>query len=61
METFRTKRKWATVNRDNQEEHPRNGMSGDTNTSGINEEYVIQVSEEIEGRVIKTSPKKSKN
>ena len=35
------------------EEHSRNGQSRNTSTSRINEEYVTQVSEEIEGRITK--------
>ena len=36
-----------------QEEHPRNGQSRNTSVPRINEEYISQVSEEIEGRVTK--------
>ena len=51
MATSRNKRKLATVTRETQEEHPRNGQS--RNTSIINEEYITQVIEEIAGRVTK--------
>ena len=44
----------AAVTRETQEEHPRNGQSRNTSVSRINEEYITQVSAEIEGRVIKT-------
>ena len=53
MATFRNKRKLAAVTRETQEEHPRNGQSRNTSVLRINEEYITQVSEEIEGRVTK--------
>ena len=43
----------AAVNREIQEENPRNGQSGNTSVPRINEEYITQLSEEIEGRVTK--------
>ena len=54
MTTLRNKRKLAAVTRETQEEHPRNGQSRNTSVPRINEEYITQVSEEIEGRVTKT-------
>ena len=53
MATLRNKRKLAAVTRETQEEHPRNGQSQNTSVPRINEEYITQVSEEIEGRVTK--------
>ena len=53
MATLRNKRKLAAVTRETQEEHPRNGQSRNTSVPRINEEYITQVSEEIEGRVSK--------
>ena len=53
MATFRNKRKLAAVTRETEEEHPRNGQSRNTSVHRINEEYITQVSEEIEGRVTK--------
>ena len=53
MATLRNKRKLATVRRETQEEHPRNGQSRNTSVPRINEEHITQVSEEIEGRVTK--------
>ena len=53
MATLRSKRKLAAVTRETQEENPRNGQSRNTSVPRINEEYVTQVSEEIEGRVSK--------
>ena len=51
MATLRNKRKLAAVTRETQEEHPRNGQSRNTSVPRNNEEYIAQVSEEIEGRV----------
>ena len=53
MATLRNRRKLAAVTRETQEENPRNGQSRNTSVPRINEEYITQVSEEIEGRVIK--------
>ena len=53
MATFRNKRKLSEVTSKTQEEHPRNGQSRNTSVPRINEEYMTQVSEEIEGRVTK--------
>ena len=53
MATLRNKRKLAALTRETQEEHPRNCQSWNTSVPRINEEYITQVSEEIEGRVTK--------
>ena len=53
MATLRNKRKLAAVTRETQEENPRNGQSRNTSVPRINEEYITQVSEEIESRVTK--------
>ena len=53
MATFRNKRKLATVTTETQEEHPRNGQSRNTSVARVKEEYITQVSEEIESRVTK--------
>ena len=53
MATLRNKRKLAAVTSETQEEHPRNGQSRNTSVPKVNEEYILQVSEEIEGRVTK--------
>ena len=53
MATLRNKRKLAAVTRKTQGEHPRNGQSRNTSVPRFNEEYITQVSEEIEGRVTK--------
>ena len=53
MATLRNKRKLAAVTRETQEENPKNGQSRNTSVPKINEEYITQVSEKIEGRVTK--------
>ena len=53
MATLRDKRKLAAVTTEIQEEHPRNGQSRNTSVPRINEEYITQLSEEIESRVSK--------
>ena len=53
MATLSNKRKLAAVTRETQEENPRNGQSRNTSVPRINEEYITQVSEQIEGRVTK--------
>ena len=53
MATLRNKRKLKAVTRETQEEHPRNGQSRNTSIPRINEEYITQVSVEIEGRITK--------
>ena len=53
MATLRNKRKLAAVTRETQEENPSNGQWRNTSVPRINEEYITQVSEEIEGRVTK--------
>ena len=54
MATLRNKRNLAAVTRETQEENPRNGQSRNTSVPRINEEYITQVSEQIEGRVTRT-------
>ena len=53
MATLRIKRKLAAVTRETQEEHPRKSQSRNRSVARINDEYITQVSEEIEGRVAK--------
>ena len=53
MATLRNKRKLAAVTRETQEQNPRNGQSRNTSVPRINEKYITQLSEEIEGRVTK--------
>ena len=49
----RNKRKWATLNRENCEEHPRSNLAQNSNVPRSQEDYITQVSEEIERRVTK--------
>ena len=53
MATLRNKRKLAAVTRETQEENPGNGQSRNTSVPRINEEYITQIFEEIEGRISK--------
>ena len=53
MATLRNKQKLTAVTRETQDEHPRIGQSRNTSLSRINEDYISQVYEEIEGRVAK--------
>ena len=49
----RNKRKLAALNKENCEEHPRNNLASTSNAPRSQEDYITQVSEEIEGRVTK--------
>ena len=49
----RNKRKLATLNKENCEEHPRSNLVQNSNVPRSQEDYITQVSEEIEGRVTK--------
>ena len=49
----RNKRKLAALNRKNYEEHPRSNLAQNSNVPRSQEDYINQVSEEIEGRVTK--------
>ena len=53
MATLRNKRKLAAVTREIQDENPRSGQSRNTSVPRINEDYLTQLSEEIEGRITK--------
>ena len=52
MATLRKKRKLAAMARETQE-YPRNSQSQNSAAPGITEDYIAQVSEEIEGRIAK--------
>ena len=52
MATLRNKRKLAAMAREAQE-NPRNNQSQNSATAGNTEDYIAQVSKEIEGRVTK--------
>ena len=49
----RNKRKLAALNKENCEEHPRSNGAQNTNVPRSQEDYITQVSEEIEGIVTK--------
>ena len=49
----RNKRKLAALNKENCEEHPRSNLAKNSNVPRSQEDYITQVSEEIEGRVTK--------
>ena len=45
------KRKLAALSKENCEEHPRSNLASNSNVPRSQEDYITQVSEEIEGRV----------
>ena len=49
----RNKRKLAALNKENCEEHPRSNLAQNSKVPRSQEDYITQVSEEIEGRVTK--------
>ena len=49
----RNKRKMAALNKENCEEHPRSNLASNPNVPRSQEDYITQVSEEIEGTVTK--------
>ena len=51
--TTRNKRKLAALNKENCEEHPRSNLAQNSNAPGSQDDYITQVSKEIEGRVTK--------
>ena len=51
--TTRNKRKMAALNKENCEENPRSNMAQNSGAPSSQEDYITQVSEEIEGRVTK--------
>ena len=53
MATLRNRKKIAAVIKSSQEEHPRNSLSRDTFVARVKEDYIAQVSDEIEERVDK--------
>ena len=52
----RNKRKLAALNKENCEEHPRSNGTQNSIVPRSQEDYIFQVSEEIEGRVTKKLP-----
>ena len=51
--TTRNNRKLAALNKENCGEHPRSNLAQNSSTPRSQEDYITQVSEEIEGRVTK--------
>ena len=51
--TTRHKRKLARLNKENCEEHPRSNLARNSSAPRSQEDYITQVSDEIEGRVTK--------
>ena len=49
----RNKKKLAALNKENCEEHSRSNLASNSNVPRSQEDYITQVSEEIEGRVTK--------
>ena len=53
MTTLRNKRKVAALNKEHFEEHPRSNLAQSSNFPRSQEDYITQISEEIEGRFTK--------
>ena len=53
METLGNKSKWAALNKENCEEHPEKILAQNSKIPRSQEDYITQVSEQIEGRVTK--------
>ena len=51
--TTRNKKKLAALNKENCEDHPRSNLAENSSAPRSQEDYITQVSEEIEGRVTK--------
>ena len=49
----RSNRKLTALSKENCEEHPRSNLAQNSKTPRSQEDYITQVSEEIEGRVTK--------
>ena len=52
--TTRNKKKLAALKKENCEERPRSNLAKTSNAPRSQEDYITQVSKEIEGRVTKT-------
>ena len=53
MATLRNKKNLTAISRDNHEDHPKIYQARNTNSLRIQEDYITQVSKEIESRVTK--------
>ena len=51
--TTRNKKKLAALNKENCEEHPRSNLAQNSSAPRSQEDYITQVSAEIEGKVTK--------
>ena len=51
MAILRNKQKLSALNKKNYEEHPRSNLAQKSNVPRSQEDYITQISEEIEGRV----------
>ena len=56
MATFRKKKKLAALNKENWQDHPRSNQGQNSSVSRLQEDYITQIFEEIEGRVTKKFP-----
>ena len=54
MGALRNKKKLAALNKENCEEHPWSNLVQNSNVPRSKEDYITQVSQEIEGKVTKT-------
>ena len=54
----RSKGKLAAIKKENCEEHPRSNLAPNSNVPRSQEDYITQVSEEIQGRVTKRLSKR---
>ena len=59
MAILRNKRELAVLNKENCEEHPRSNLAKISIVPRSQEDYMTQVSEEIEGRVTRSCLKSS--
>ena len=53
MATLRNERKLAALNKENCEEHSRSNLAQNSNVSRSQEDYITQVSQQVESRVTK--------
>ena len=53
MATLKKRRKFAALEKENCEEHSKSNLEQNPNAHRSNEDYMTQVSEEIDGRVTK--------
>ena len=53
MATLRKKRRFAGLDKENCEDHPKSNLAENSSVPRSYEDYITQVSEEIEGKVTK--------